>query len=187
MWDFQCVAVDTVTLWFCGWRRLGARGLFAMLLLSVISVVEFFWLIMCYFLIHLQVTTIKTVKQFDELVDMGDDTTAWHQRWKLKLINLFHQVQQINQIRLCFYRNNNTLKGADQYKAAICICTKEELTLVKIILCHTDTVQLLMVVMSCHCASIGLEQLPDCFQSRVPPCHLHDDGCLVLHVLQVEF
>lgn len=43
-----------------------------------------------------QVTTIKTVKQLDELVDMGDDTTAWHQRWKLKLINLFHQVHQIN-------------------------------------------------------------------------------------------
>lgn len=41
-------------------------------------------------------TTIKTVKQLDELVDMGDDTTAWHQRWKLKLVNLFHQVRQIN-------------------------------------------------------------------------------------------
>lgn len=47
-------------------------------------------------LLYLQVTNIKTVKQLDELVDMGDDTTAWHQRWKLKLINLFHQVQQIN-------------------------------------------------------------------------------------------
>lgn len=40
--------------------------------------------------------------------------------------------------------------------------------------------------MSCHCACVGLEELPNCFQSRVPPCHLHDDGCLVLHVFQVE-
>lgn len=43
-------------------------------------------------LLNLQVTTIKTVKQLDELVDMGDDSTAWHQRWKSKLINLFNQV-----------------------------------------------------------------------------------------------
>ncbi|XP_076868700.1 synaptic vesicle glycoprotein 2A isoform X1 [Brachyhypopomus gauderio] len=38
------------------------------------------------------VTTIKTVKQMDELVDMGDETTVWHQRWRSKLTNLFHQV-----------------------------------------------------------------------------------------------
>ncbi|KAI4902669.1 hypothetical protein NFI96_016229, partial [Prochilodus magdalenae] len=38
------------------------------------------------------VTTIKTVKQMDELVDMGGEATAWHQRWKIKLTNLFHQV-----------------------------------------------------------------------------------------------
>uniref|UniRef100_A0A673GU60 Synaptic vesicle glycoprotein 2A-like n=1 Tax=Sinocyclocheilus rhinocerous TaxID=307959 RepID=A0A673GU60_9TELE len=38
------------------------------------------------------VTTIKTVKQMDELVDMGGDATAWHQRWRIKLTNLFHQV-----------------------------------------------------------------------------------------------
>uniref|UniRef100_A0AAY4DWS0 SV2A/B/C luminal domain-containing protein n=1 Tax=Denticeps clupeoides TaxID=299321 RepID=A0AAY4DWS0_9TELE len=37
------------------------------------------------------VTTIKTVKQMDELVDMGEGT-AWHQRWKMKLTSLFHQV-----------------------------------------------------------------------------------------------
>lgn len=37
------------------------------------------------------VTTIKTVKQMDELVDMGD-SVAWHQKWKMKLTNLFHQV-----------------------------------------------------------------------------------------------
>ncbi|KAG7457936.1 hypothetical protein MATL_G00232470 [Megalops atlanticus] len=39
------------------------------------------------------VTTIKTVKQMDELVDMGDDTAAWHQRWKMKLLSLFQQVR----------------------------------------------------------------------------------------------
>uniref|UniRef100_A0A8C1DY67 Synaptic vesicle glycoprotein 2A n=1 Tax=Cyprinus carpio carpio TaxID=630221 RepID=A0A8C1DY67_CYPCA len=38
------------------------------------------------------VTTIKTVKQMDELVDMGGEATAWHQRWRIKLTNLFHQV-----------------------------------------------------------------------------------------------
>ncbi len=40
-----------------------------------------------------QVTTIKTVKQMDELVDMGGEATAWHQRWRFKLSNLFHQVE----------------------------------------------------------------------------------------------
>ncbi|KAM7421441.1 hypothetical protein PAMA_015532 [Pampus argenteus] len=37
------------------------------------------------------VTTIKTVKQMDELVDMGDDA-AWHEKWRQKLSSLFHQV-----------------------------------------------------------------------------------------------
>ncbi|XP_038849071.1 synaptic vesicle glycoprotein 2A-like [Salvelinus fontinalis] len=37
------------------------------------------------------VTTIKTVKQMDELVDMGEGT-AWHQRWRMKLADLFNQV-----------------------------------------------------------------------------------------------
>ncbi|KAM8735879.1 synaptic vesicle glycoprotein 2A isoform 2-T3 [Acanthopagrus schlegelii] len=37
------------------------------------------------------VTTIKTVKQMDELVDLGD-SAAWHQKWRLKLTTLFHQV-----------------------------------------------------------------------------------------------
>ncbi|XP_046899971.1 synaptic vesicle glycoprotein 2A [Hypomesus transpacificus] len=37
------------------------------------------------------VTTIKTVKQMDELVDMGEGT-AWHQKWKMKLTALFNQV-----------------------------------------------------------------------------------------------
>lgn len=59
-------------------------------------------------LLYLQVTNIKTVKQLDELVDMGDDTTAWHQRWKLKLINLFHQVQQIN-IRCTSHKQNENI------------------------------------------------------------------------------
>ncbi|KAJ8273614.1 hypothetical protein GJAV_G00103610 [Gymnothorax javanicus] len=39
------------------------------------------------------VTTIKTVKPMDELVDMGGDTAAWHQRWKMKLLSLFQQVR----------------------------------------------------------------------------------------------
>ncbi|KAJ8335202.1 hypothetical protein SKAU_G00408410 [Synaphobranchus kaupii] len=39
------------------------------------------------------VTTIKTVKQMDELVDMGGDSAAWHQRWKMKLVSLFQQVK----------------------------------------------------------------------------------------------
>ncbi|XP_029104236.1 synaptic vesicle glycoprotein 2A-like isoform X1 [Scleropages formosus] len=38
------------------------------------------------------VTSIKTVKPVDELVDMGDSTAAWHKRWKIKLVNLFQQV-----------------------------------------------------------------------------------------------
>ena len=38
-----------------------------------------------------QVTTIKTVKQMDELVDMGE-SLAWHQKWRMKLSALFHQV-----------------------------------------------------------------------------------------------
>nr|XP_033497472.1 synaptic vesicle glycoprotein 2A [Epinephelus lanceolatus] len=37
------------------------------------------------------VTTIKTVKQMDELVDLGDGA-AWHQKWRIKLTTLFHQV-----------------------------------------------------------------------------------------------
>ena len=38
-----------------------------------------------------QVTTIKTVKQMDDLVNLGD-SAAWHQKWKIKLSTLFHQV-----------------------------------------------------------------------------------------------
>lgn len=39
-----------------------------------------------------QVTTIKTMKQVDELVNMGDGA-AWHEKWRIKLTTLFHQVQ----------------------------------------------------------------------------------------------
>lgn len=46
-------------------------------------------LISCY-----QVTTIKTVKQMDELVNMSD-SAAWHQKWRLKLSSLFHQVKKL--------------------------------------------------------------------------------------------
>uniref|UniRef100_A0A3Q3JJB6 Synaptic vesicle glycoprotein 2A n=1 Tax=Monopterus albus TaxID=43700 RepID=A0A3Q3JJB6_MONAL len=38
------------------------------------------------------VTTIKTVKQMDELLDMGDGA-AWYVKWRLKLTTLFHQVR----------------------------------------------------------------------------------------------
>uniref|UniRef100_A0A3P9ICE0 Synaptic vesicle glycoprotein 2A n=1 Tax=Oryzias latipes TaxID=8090 RepID=A0A3P9ICE0_ORYLA len=37
------------------------------------------------------VTTIKTVKPMDELVNMGDGA-AWHAKWRIKLTTLFHQV-----------------------------------------------------------------------------------------------
>uniref|UniRef100_A0A3Q1BWK9 Major facilitator superfamily (MFS) profile domain-containing protein n=1 Tax=Amphiprion ocellaris TaxID=80972 RepID=A0A3Q1BWK9_AMPOC len=37
------------------------------------------------------VTTIKTVKQLDELVNMGDNA-AWHEKWRIKLTSLFHQL-----------------------------------------------------------------------------------------------
>ncbi|CAG6010762.1 unnamed protein product [Menidia menidia] len=37
------------------------------------------------------VTTIKTVRQLDELVNMGENT-AWHQKWRMKLTALFQQV-----------------------------------------------------------------------------------------------
>lgn len=41
--------------------------------------------------ICLQVTTIKTVKQMEDLVNLGDGA-AWHQKWRIKLTTLFHQV-----------------------------------------------------------------------------------------------
>ena len=40
----------------------------------------------------LKVTTIKTVKQMDELVDSGTDTPVW-QRYKLKIMSLTSQVR----------------------------------------------------------------------------------------------
>uniref|UniRef100_A0A8C1TYJ8 Synaptic vesicle glycoprotein 2A n=1 Tax=Cyprinus carpio TaxID=7962 RepID=A0A8C1TYJ8_CYPCA len=46
------------------------------------------------------VTTIKTVKQMDELVDMGGEATAWHKRWRIKLTNLFHQVEYDNTAKI---------------------------------------------------------------------------------------
>lgn len=38
-----------------------------------------------------QVTTIKTVKQMEDLVNLGDGA-AWHEKWRIKLTTLFHQV-----------------------------------------------------------------------------------------------
>lgn len=38
-----------------------------------------------------KVTTIKTVKQMDELVDSGTDTPVW-QRYRLKIMSLSQQV-----------------------------------------------------------------------------------------------
>ncbi|XP_047217058.1 synaptic vesicle glycoprotein 2A [Girardinichthys multiradiatus] len=37
------------------------------------------------------VTTIKTVKQMDELVNMSE-SAAWHEKWRLKISSVFHQV-----------------------------------------------------------------------------------------------
>lgn len=42
-----------------------------------------------------KVTTIKTVKQMDELVDVGTDTPAW-QRYRLKIMSLSQQVSKVN-------------------------------------------------------------------------------------------
>ncbi|KAK1151624.1 synaptic vesicle glycoprotein 2A isoform X1 [Acipenser oxyrinchus oxyrinchus] len=46
------------------------------------------------------VTTIKTVKQLDELVEMDADTGTWHRRWRMRLSCLFHQVR--NNFLECF-------------------------------------------------------------------------------------
>lgn len=40
-----------------------------------------------------KVTTIKTVKQIDELVDIGTDTPIWH-RYRLKIMSLSQQVSE---------------------------------------------------------------------------------------------
>ncbi|XP_055013361.1 synaptic vesicle glycoprotein 2A-like isoform X2 [Boleophthalmus pectinirostris] len=45
------------------------------------------------------VTTIKTVKQMDELVDTGTDTPVW-QRYRLKIMSLSQQIR--NNILACF-------------------------------------------------------------------------------------
>ncbi|MED6272927.1 Synaptic vesicle glycoprotein 2A [Characodon lateralis] len=45
------------------------------------------------------VTTIKTVKQIDELVDIGIDTPVWH-RYRLKIMSLSQQIR--NNILACF-------------------------------------------------------------------------------------
>uniref|UniRef100_A0A8C4YZX0 Synaptic vesicle glycoprotein 2A n=1 Tax=Gadus morhua TaxID=8049 RepID=A0A8C4YZX0_GADMO len=47
------------------------------------------------------VTTIKTVKQMDELVDTGTDTPVWR-RYKLKIMSLTQQVSQGNNFLACF-------------------------------------------------------------------------------------
>lgn len=39
----------------------------------------------------MQVTTIKTVKQMEDLVELSD-SAAWHEKWRIKLTTLFHQV-----------------------------------------------------------------------------------------------
>ncbi|KAF3833942.1 hypothetical protein F7725_025146, partial [Dissostichus mawsoni] len=45
------------------------------------------------------VTTIKTVKQMDELSEIGTDTPVW-QRYRLKIVSLSHQIR--NNILACF-------------------------------------------------------------------------------------
>lgn len=44
-----------------------------------------------------QVTTIKTVKQIDELVDIGTDTPIW-QRYRLKIMSLSQQVREAERL-----------------------------------------------------------------------------------------
>lgn len=46
-----------------------------------------------------KVTTIKTVKQIDELVDVGTDTPIW-QRYRLKIMSLSKQVRKISPANL---------------------------------------------------------------------------------------
>lgn len=45
----------------------------------------------------MQVTTIKTVKQMEDLVELGDGA-AWHEKWRIKLTTLFHQVGAHNKL-----------------------------------------------------------------------------------------
>lgn len=52
---------------------------------------------------RLQVTTIKTVKQMEDLVNLGDGA-AWHEKWRIKLTTLFHQV-----INCEMYRGTSTI------------------------------------------------------------------------------
>lgn len=44
-----------------------------------------------------KVTTIKTVKQIDELVDIGTDTPIW-QRYRLKIMSLSQQVSEAERL-----------------------------------------------------------------------------------------
>lgn len=44
-----------------------------------------------------KVTTIKTVKQIDELVDIGTDTPIW-QRYRLKIMSLSQQVREAERL-----------------------------------------------------------------------------------------
>lgn len=47
-----------------------------------------------------KVTTIKTVKQMDELVDTGTDTPVW-QRYRLKIMSLSQQVSEAKMEKYC--------------------------------------------------------------------------------------
>lgn len=48
-----------------------------------------------------KVTTIKTVKQMDELVDTGTDTPVW-QRYRLKIMSLTQQVSEAERAKCCY-------------------------------------------------------------------------------------
>uniref|UniRef100_A0A3Q1HB37 Synaptic vesicle glycoprotein 2A n=1 Tax=Acanthochromis polyacanthus TaxID=80966 RepID=A0A3Q1HB37_9TELE len=52
------------------------------------------------------VTTIKTVKQLDELVNMGDNA-AWHEKWRIKLTSLFHQLCLFVKAKLSFISSSS--------------------------------------------------------------------------------
>lgn len=73
-----------------------------------------------------QVTTIKTVKQMEDLVDMGDGA-AWYEKWRIKLSALFHQVMKQTLVYIFFIlsvapllSNNNLIKFSLLASGFIC-------------------------------------------------------------------
>lgn len=70
-------------------------------------------------------TTIKTVKQMDELVNLGDGA-AWHEKWRVKLTTLFHQVTN----RLFVFHLQQQLHNhmANKHNNVCCYCREDNIT-----------------------------------------------------------